>query len=51
MSKIVCDKVVCVKDGLQKMVCDKVKCERGCVKDGVSEIEMAHERWNVKDGG
>ena len=31
------------------MVCDKVQCERGCVKDGVSE--MVHERWNAKDGG
>ena len=47
--KMVCDKVVCVKDavlkdGVCKMVCqrlcvkdvcDKVVCERPCVKDGV----------------
>ena len=30
----VCDKVVCVKDGVSKMVGDKVVCERWCVKDG-----------------
>ena len=36
MSKMVCDKVVCVKDGVgvSKMVGDKVVCERWCVKDG-----------------
>ena len=32
--KMVCGKVVCVKDGVVwKMVCDKVVCERWCVKD------------------
>ena len=48
--KMVCDKDVCVKDGVWwrcvwKMVCDKVVCERWCVKDGV--WEMVCKRWCV----
>ena len=35
MSKMVCDKVVRVRDGVSKMAGDKVVCERWCVKDGV----------------
>jgi len=34
---MVCDKVVCVKDGVPKTMGDKVECERWCVKGGVKD--------------